>query len=976
MYNLLIGNYNNYFNRIVKKEENDFSYYTVMGNIITISNINFNPNDGISTKIVLGKGNYFLPENSDIEPDYAVLYETQLTEPPYIDLTIKSRWFVLECSRTRGGQYELLLRRDVIADNLDDVINAPIYLEKGYINNTNNPLLYNKEAMAVNQIKQYEVALQDETKTGWIVGYIPNNWTGATVEPKVIVPANADYTVAGLSNWNYYKYCTIAPNYKPCWGDNWAREIMVKFKGYNVQNNKNYWTRGMWRWREFGTAGGAEPVWQQNQVVQQTNAPDNWSTYSNLTVNGTGNAAISSTDSQTVFQNIQLNNTFEEYVNNAACELFGCQRGDKDYIMSMNGKTVYDSVSGLFYRIRTIFPTPYQLVGASQLWCTGNTATQRNLVTFINNKMVKTGLSSCTMSGWLDYDDVGIYANQNPVGIVLEQNAIDVECTIDSQRAHLQDAPYDMFCIPYSDELKIYDGKDTFTCNKAVALSMATAIGEQGGSGSVYDVQLLPYCPIREAVQRSATPSDTLDISTISYDIITQKTTGTKLSAVLWSPRSTFTFDINELDDITYCKFEAPFKPLGSTNLVSKKYLILDTLPTTVPSRRAVSTSGSNNIKCYKVSKETGEVIENIGNMNCIQLMPSTNVLQVYVNGSYSNPAIDMAFSSYNNANWYLLFYIDDNSWGGQNIDIFASLCKYPTQIYYDVDLRTPTEAKLTNECNLYRLSSGNQSSIFEFSPAKSFGFSGYKIDCTYKPFQPWIHIIPKLGGLYGDQFVSIDDNRGLVLGGDYSVTQLTNTWATYKLQNSTYQDMFNREIQHMDVENSIQEQEQWFKSMTGIVGGGVAGGMAGGMAGGPWGAVAGAIVGTAASGIGAGFDINNMYKMQNENKDFKTDMYNYNLQNMKAIPSGMAKTSAFVYNTRIWPFLEVYTCTDVEKEAFRNKLQYDGMTIMAICKLIDYLDSEEKHLWRGELIRMPNINHDSHVVEEIYSELKKGVYL
>ena len=54
--------------------------------------------------------------------------------------------------------------------------------------------------MAVNQIKQYEVALQDETKTGWIVGYIPNNWAGATVEPKVIVPANADYTVAGLKD--------------------------------------------------------------------------------------------------------------------------------------------------------------------------------------------------------------------------------------------------------------------------------------------------------------------------------------------------------------------------------------------------------------------------------------------------------------------------------------------------------------------------------------------------------------------------------------------------------------------------------------------------------------------------------------------------------------------------------------------------------------------------------------------------------
>lgn len=118
------------------------------------------------------------------------------------------------------------------------------------------------------------------------------------------------------------------------------------------------------------------------------------------------------------------------------------------------------------------------------------------------------------------------------------------------------------------------------------------------------------------------------------------------------------------------------------------------------------------------------------------------------------------------------------------------------------------------------------------------------------------------------------------------------------------------------------------------------------------------------------------MYKMQYENKDFKTDMYNYSLQNMKAIPSGMAKTSAFVYNTRIWPFLEVYTCTDIEKEAFRNKLKYDGMTIMTICKLIDYLDPNEQHLWRGELIRLPDLKDDSHMAEAIYSELKKGVYL
>lgn len=222
MKNLLIGTYNNYFNRIVKKENNDFSYFSAMTNTTIVKNVNFNPNDGVVTKLILGKGDFTSGESltNPVQPDYLVVFNTALTEPPYSDIQIISRWFIVESVRTRGGQYQLTLKRDVIVDNLDSVKNSPMYIEKGYIKDVTNPLLYNSEALKVNQIKQYEAPLQDETKTGWIVGYIPNNWAGATVEPKVIVPAQADYTVAGITNWSYYKYCTIAPNYKPCWGDN------------------------------------------------------------------------------------------------------------------------------------------------------------------------------------------------------------------------------------------------------------------------------------------------------------------------------------------------------------------------------------------------------------------------------------------------------------------------------------------------------------------------------------------------------------------------------------------------------------------------------------------------------------------------------------------------------------------------------------------------------------------------------------
>ena len=122
--------------------------------------------------------------------------------------------------------------------------------------------------------------------------------------------------------------------------------------------------------------------------------------------------------------------------------------------------------------------------------------------------------------------------------------------------------------------------------------------------------------------------------------------------------------------------------------------------------------------------------------------------------------------------------------------------------------------------------------------------------------------------------------------------------------------------------------------------------------------------------------DVANMYKMQQENKSYAKDMYNYNLRNIQAIPSSLTKTSAFVYNTRVWPFLEVYTCTEVERQAMKDKIEYDGMTVMVIGKLGDYLDPETPHFWRGDLIRMPSIKHDSHVIEDIHSELQKGIYL
>ena len=157
---LLLLHYNNYFNRIVKKKDTVADYKAADADYKEVADINFNPGDGINTSIVLGLG-----QNGNIfgndEFDYLVAYET-VNDAAVID----SRWFIVEQDRKRAGQYELTLKRDVLVDNYNYVINSPIFLEKGFINDVNDPLLYNSESMNLNQIKQLEIPLKDETECG------------------------------------------------------------------------------------------------------------------------------------------------------------------------------------------------------------------------------------------------------------------------------------------------------------------------------------------------------------------------------------------------------------------------------------------------------------------------------------------------------------------------------------------------------------------------------------------------------------------------------------------------------------------------------------------------------------------------------------------------------------------------------------------------------------------------------------------
>ena len=155
---------------------------------------------------------------------------------------------------------------------------------------------------------------------------------------------------------------------------------------------------------------------------------------------------------------------------------------------------------------------------------------------------------------------------------------------------------------------------------------------------------------------------------------------------------------------------------------------------------------------------------------------------------------------------------------------------------------------------------------------------------------------------------------------------------------------------------------------MQGAARGAGIGALTGGLTGGVAGSLAGGVVSTAA-GIA---DFANLNKRQEEQRSYTIDNYHMQLDNIKALPNGITRTSAITANNKKVPFIEYYTCTSTERTAFLNKLKYDGMTIGIIGTLAEYTGSWVK----GQLIRLEDIIKDAHTANVIYDEINKGVYL
>ena len=284
------------------------------------------------------------------------------------------------------------------------------------------------------------------------------------------------------------------------------------------------------------------------------------------------------------------------------------------------------------------------------------------------------------------------------------------------------------------------------------------------------------------------------------------------------------------------------------------------------------------------------------------------------------------------------------------------------------------SEPKIQNETQFCRLNSPNYAASFDFSIAKNKGVDYWQVDCSYKPYQPYIHVAPNWRGLYGSDF---NDARGLICTGDFSIDLMTDKWQEYQIQNKNYNEIFNRQIQSLDLQQSIAKRQDIFGAVAGSLSGAMSGATTGALAGGLPGAIGGGIAGLGISAVGGVMDIIDSQKLRDDARSSQFDMFNYQLGNVKALPNTLTKVSTYNINNKIYPFYEIYEATPEEIDALRQQLNWRGYNLGIIGQLSDF--QVEGKYFKGKLIRLEEVQDvslgDNHLIENFNSELQQGVY-
>lgn len=960
---LVLKGFNNYFNRKIKKYSDADDYVDNSSLSYTFVDINFNPNDGVVTEQVLGCEDQ-LEEDSKIlnwevegSPDYIVCYESEFVHNDDESVTeikhIKSRWFVLESVRTRAGQYKLALKRDVIADHLEQILTNPCFVEKGYVQ-PNNPLIFNQEGVSFNEIKKGEHQLWDETGCPWLVMYIAKNFKQTDPDDPstgVSVPIEGKMTLdtSAAINYNDLPWSNIE-NVVSEASTNITRRIagageinISPIVAYNLDiiGFGKYIVNPI-RINLRNTYNGVDWVADNN-----TSNVEKIGTYQTLVDSplATSSAyalqrhAIGLTPKTTT---VRWNST------GVVVPTFDTNYNPQ-HLEDLSSKSVYED---FYSKIKAV----YKEMGLSDK---NYEAKRTTIKTYLNAK--KTSLEANTSHAVVPGNpNMTAYVGGNqsflPASTLLSYNNKIVKSGVNYYRIKITrqntySRPIDYFTLSGDTIVPSSNNNlsTSLTRNNHIAIPDRTFFDNDNNTmvetffeHTWFDIQ---YELLRGELLRFTlpTPSARLQLNDAAYDMLA----------------------------MPYGSIQFVIPNDGNTQDLS-----------------VMTTSPEASIGIMRsIAAQLGSAVYDL---QLLPYCPYREVAGEYGKDGYINLGLTSPFPY---ACWSGAYKISSSGdtpsrTNARTIGLWCINSHNSFNIEYNIEKpeEDSIEYKVFNACKKFRLVSPNYSSVFEFSPLKNLGVKTFNVDFNYRPFNPYIHIAPYFNseGLYG---ADTNDLRGLVIQGDFSVGYYSDKWADYQIQNANYANIFNRQLQNIDANQALEREQTRTQFGVNIatefmgLGGGLKGASAG-SAGGPWGALIGGIAGTVGGGAGsiagAVLDERWMGMAQKEARSYAIDMYNLNLGNVKALPYGLAKSDALTENFKYVPFIEEYECTEVEKEIMRSKITYDGMTVDAIGTIQSYIPTEnwEFQKIKGRMIMMDNISDDFHIVDDIYEEVNKGFYL
>lgn len=366
-----------------------------------------------------------------------------------------------------------------------------------------------------------------------------------------------------------------------------------------------------------------------------------------------------------------------------------------------------------------------------------------------------------------------------------------------------------------------------------------------------------------------------------------------------------------------------------------------------------------------KVAKDISAVFSGGDNpvLFDLQLLPYCPMRHMFqnnnINLSRGISGIDYQYVKQGNTNVGIIFWAKES--------MFSFDIPYVFDVY---------DKKIVNETVTLRLISPNYDGIFEFNPAKLSGdISQIDVDCSYKPYKPYIHLNPPFGNLYG---LDTNDARGLICGGDFSLPQTSDAWETYERNNANYSKQFNRQIENLEINQSIERTKDWASAFVGTAEGAAQGFIMGSVVPGAS-AVTTPLMGAASLGAGI-TDIILNDKLRAETLDYTKDMYAMSMKNIQALPEALINIGAYNQNNKLFPCIETYYPEDDEYDALYNKINYNGMTVNRIGKITDYVHTwSQGNGWcyiKCSLVRPVVANSDYHYIQTVQEELNRGIFV